>query len=107
MYTSDREYLSCARSLCVSRLANVYVVQNAILRSVHLKIFVMYEVSLPIYVKLAHFCVVWVVVCLFVLGICAVLLERSYCVGCYVLCLVLVDILFAVGCRSRACCTVI
>jgi len=46
------------------------------------------------------FCVVWVVICLSGLGVCAVLFERSYCVGCYVLCLV-VDILFSVGCRSR------
>ena len=45
----------------VSRLANVWMVRNEILRSVRLKMFVMYEVSLPIYVKLAHFCVVWVV----------------------------------------------
>ena len=55
--------------------------------------------------NLANFCVVWVVICLYGLGVCAVLLERSYCVGCYVLCLVLVGILFAVGCRGRACCT--
>ena len=93
MYTPDREYLSCARSLCVRKLANVYVVRNVILRSIHLKMFVMYEVSFPIYVKQAHFCVVWVVICLSRLGFCAVLLERSYCVGCYVLCLFLVDIL--------------
>ena len=33
-----------------------------ILRSVFLKMFVMYVVSLPLCVKLAHFCVVWVVV---------------------------------------------
>ena len=64
------------------------VVWNVILRSVLLKIFVMYEVSLPMYVKLAHFCVVWVVICLSGLGVgvCVVLLGRSYCVGCYVLC---------------------
>jgi len=41
----------------------VCVVRNVILRSVLLKMFVMYEVSLLIYVKLAHFCVVWVVIC--------------------------------------------
>ena len=40
-----------------------------ILRSVLLKMFVMYEVSFPIYVKLAHFCVVWVVMCLSGLGV--------------------------------------
>jgi len=69
LYTPDREYVSCARSLCVSRLANVYVVRNVILRSVRLKMFVMYEVSLLIYVKHAHFCVVWVVICLSGLGV--------------------------------------
>ena len=89
----------------VSRLANVWMVRNEILRSVRLKMFVMYEVSLPIYVKLAHFCVVWVVICSSGLRVWAVLLERSSCVGCYVLCLVLDGILFAVGCRNQACCT--
>jgi len=34
-----------------------------------------------------------------------VLLGRSYCEGCYVLCLVLVDTPFAAGCRIQACCT--
>jgi len=69
LYTSDREYLSCAWSLCVSRLANVYVVWNVILRSIRLKMFVIYKVSLPIYVKLAHFFAVWVVICLSGLGV--------------------------------------
>ena len=69
LYTFDREYLLCSRCLCVSGLANVCVVRNVILRSVHLKMFVMYEVSLPIYVKLAHFCVVWIVICLSGLGV--------------------------------------
>jgi len=35
----------------------MFVVWNAILSSVRLKMFVMYEVSLPMYVKLADFCV--------------------------------------------------
>ena len=70
LYTPDREYLSCAWSLCVSRLANMCVVWNVILRSVLLKMFVMCEVSLLIYVKLAHFCVVWVVICLSGLEVC-------------------------------------
>jgi len=54
----------------------------------------MYEVSLPIYVKLTHFCVVWVVICLPGLGVGGLcgFIERNYCVGCYVLCLVLVGI---------------
>jgi len=47
--------------LWASRLAMVCVVRNVILRSVLLKMFVMYVVSLPMYVKLAHFWVVWVV----------------------------------------------
>ena len=33
----------------------VFFVRNAILRHAYLKMFVMYEVSLPTYVKLAHF----------------------------------------------------
>ena len=41
--------------LCVSTFPVVFLVQRAILRSVRLKMLVMYEVSLPIYVKLAHF----------------------------------------------------
>jgi hypothetical protein len=41
--------------LCVSRLPMVYLVRRAILRSVRLKMLVMYEVSLTIYVKLDHF----------------------------------------------------
>jgi len=69
LYTPDREYLSCARPLCVNRLANMYVVRNVVLRSVRLKMFLMYEVSLLTYVKLAHFCVVWVVICLSGLGV--------------------------------------
>jgi len=42
----------------------VCLVRNVILRSVLLKIFVMYVVSLPMYVKLAHFWVVRLVVSL-------------------------------------------
>ena len=82
LYRPDREYLPCPRSLCVSRLANVCVVRNVILRSVLLKKFVMYEVSLPIYVKLAHFCVVWVVICLPGLGVgslCGFIGEELLC----------------------------
>jgi len=41
--------------LCVSRFPIVFFVRRAILRSVRLKMFVMYEVSLPIYVNLANF----------------------------------------------------
>ena len=69
LYTPEREYLSGARSLWVSRLASVFVVRKVILRSVLLKMFVMYVVSLPMYVKLAHFCVVWVFVGLSGLGV--------------------------------------
>jgi hypothetical protein len=50
------EYLSSDWSLWASRLANVCVVRNVILRSVLLKMFVMFVVSLPMYVKLANFC---------------------------------------------------
>jgi len=47
----------------------VCVVRNVILNSVLFKMFVMYVVSLPMYVKLAHFCVVWVVMSLSGLGV--------------------------------------
>jgi hypothetical protein len=40
--------------LCVSRFPMVFLVRRSILRSVHLKMLVMHEVSLPIHVKLAH-----------------------------------------------------
>ena len=39
--------------LCVSRFPMVFLVRRAILRSVRLKMLVMYEVSFPIYVNLA------------------------------------------------------
>ena len=41
--------------LWVSRFPIVFLVRRELLRSVCLKMLVMYEVSLPIYVKLAHF----------------------------------------------------
>ena len=47
----------------------VCLVRKVILRSVLLKMFVMYVFSLPMYVKLAHFWVVWVVVGLSGLGV--------------------------------------
>jgi len=40
--------------LCVSRFPIVFFVRRAILRSVRLKMFVMYKVSLLIYVNLAN-----------------------------------------------------
>ena len=73
-------------SIC-HRLAMVFVVRKMILRSVLLKMFVMYVVSLPMYVKLAHFWVVWVVVGLsglWVGGLCGFtgkeLLWRMLCI---------------------------
>ena len=45
------------------------VVRKVNLRSVLLKMFVMYVVSLPMYVKLAHIWMVWLVVGLSVLGV--------------------------------------
>jgi hypothetical protein len=41
--------------LCVSSFPMVFLVRRAILRFVRVKMFVMYEVSLLIYVKLVHF----------------------------------------------------
>ena len=55
LYAPDREYMTWVRFLCVSRFPLVFLVRRAILRSVPLKMLVMYEVSLPTYVKLAHF----------------------------------------------------
>ena len=58
LYAPDSEYMSVCLSsefLCVSSFPIVFFVRKAILRSVCLKTFVMYEVSLPTYVKLAHF----------------------------------------------------
>ena len=85
----------------------VCVVRNVILRSGRFKLFVMYVVSLPMCVKLAHFWVVWVVKFLsgLEIGVCVILLGRSYCGGCCVLCLVLVGFPFVVACRTRVCCT--
>ena len=40
---------------CVSRFPMVFLVRRSILRSVCLKMLVMHEVSLLIYMKLAHF----------------------------------------------------
>jgi hypothetical protein len=54
LYAPDSEYMSRG-FLCVGRFPIVFFVRRAILRSVRLKMFVMYEVSLLIYVNLAHF----------------------------------------------------
>jgi hypothetical protein len=56
LQTPDRENLSWVWRLWVSRLLKVLVVRNAILSSVRRKMLVIYEVSLPRYVKVAHFC---------------------------------------------------
>ena len=53
LYAPDSEYKSRA-FLCVGRFPVVFFVRRAILRSVRLKMFVMYEVSLSIYLNLAH-----------------------------------------------------
>ena len=45
------------------------MVRSAILSSVPLKMFVLYEVPLPTYVKLTHFCVVRVLICFSGLGV--------------------------------------
>ena len=47
----------------------VCLVWKVILRSVLLKMFVMYVVSLPMYVKLAHFWMLWLVVGLLGFGV--------------------------------------
>ena len=58
------------------------VVQNAILSSVCLKMFVIYEVYLPTYVKLAHFCVGLGASCFLVLwvgGLCGFIGKELLC----------------------------
>ena len=76
----------------------MFVVRNAILSSVRLKMFVIYEVSLPMYVKLAHFCVGRGVTCFLVLrvgGLCG-------CIGKELLCNML-WMMFS-SCRYSLCC---
>jgi len=98
-YTPDREYLSHGRSLCVSRFANVCVVRNAILRSVLLKMFVMYEVSLPVFVKLAHLCVVCVVARLFGLGVVGLCGLIGKVLLCRMLCITFSSCWYSLCCR--------
>ena len=69
-----------------------------ILRSVRLKMFVVYEVSLPIYVKLSHFCVVWVVICLSGLGVgslCGLIGKKL----CRMLCIMFSSCWYSFCCR--------
>jgi hypothetical protein len=56
LYIPDSVYLSVVCCLCISLLPTVLLVQNAILKLVHLKMFVINVISLPMYVNVAHFC---------------------------------------------------
>ena len=58
LYTSDREYKSLFCFLDVKRFCMELLVQNEIFTSAFLNSFVIKVVSLPMYVKVAHFCVV-------------------------------------------------
>jgi len=76
----------------------VFVVQNATLSSVRLKMFVIYEVSLPVCVKLAHFYVGWGVTCFLMLRV------GGFCgrIGKELLCKML-WMMFS-SCRYSLCC---
>jgi hypothetical protein len=79
LYTPDRENLSGVWSLWESKLPRVCVVRKAVLSSDLLKMLIMYVVSLPTYVKLAHLCVVWGVACflwLWVVGLCGSVVKE-------------------------------
>ena len=56
MYTPDNADLSVGGFLCLSRLSKLLFVRNAIFKSVCLNMLVMYSVSLPTCVKVAHLC---------------------------------------------------
>jgi hypothetical protein len=63
----------------------VLLVRRAIFRSVCLKTLVMYEVSLPVYMKVTHFCLglVSIVVVLYCWGCVSVVWMGTNCrVGC-------------------------
>ena len=75
------------------------VVRNVILRSVISKMFVMYEVSLLIYVKLANFCVVWVVMCLSGLGVGCLCGFIGKELLCGMLCIVFSSCWYSLCCR--------
>jgi hypothetical protein len=64
--------LSVGGFLCSSRLSKVLLVWNAIFKSVCLNMLLMYSVSLPTYVKVAHLCLEFSVECCLVvlLGCC-------------------------------------
>ena len=56
LYTPNNANLSMGGFLCVSRLSKVLLVRNAIFKPVCLKVLVLYGISLPTYVKVAHLC---------------------------------------------------
>jgi hypothetical protein len=64
LYAPERVYLSGVTCFCTSRFWIVLLVLSAIFMSVFLNRLVIYVVSLPMYVKVAHF-YVWVLVCPF------------------------------------------
>ena len=76
--------------LCLSRFSNVLLVQNAIFMSVCLNTLVIYNVSLPTYVKVAHLCLEVCVDCCRVifLGCCLCGMIRYESV-CRMLCVIL------------------
>ena len=75
------------------------LVRNAILRSVFLKMFVTYEVSLLVYENLAHFCVVCGVSCLLglgVVGLCGFIGKELLC---RMLCIMFSSCWYSLCCR--------
>ena len=78
LYTPNREYKSVFYFLRVKRFCMELLVRNEIFKSAFLNRFVIKVVSLPMYVKVAHFCVVGrvcVFCCLF-----SVCVRGSVCV---------------------------
>ena len=83
LYAPDLLYLSRAWGFGISSFWSVLLVRRLILISAFLKIFVINMVSLPMYVKGAHFCVVlsgfWLGVMLGCLGVGCVCVSGTHC----------------------------
>jgi len=56
LYIPESVYLSVVCCLCSNLFPMVLLVRNAILMFVHLKMFVINVISLPVYINVAHFC---------------------------------------------------
>jgi len=79
LYTPDNANLSRAGFLCLSRISKVLLVRKAIFKSVCLNVLVMYSVSFPMHVKVAHLCLEVCVECcrVVLLGCCFLWCDRE------------------------------